>query len=315
MKPITVRWVLAHDPIELFIRAAERFSEIVEEHAPGRFNIEVMTLSEYSARYNNGKPVAKSELLGLMASGQLEMSQMYTYVLSQFNPDLNVLDLPFLFRDHDHSARVFEGKIGQSLLDGYSRNDSKIQGMAFTYSGGFKHLALSEHADSITDLANAKIRISNSPVSKDTFDSLGAKPVNLEIEQLTRAMQDGTVDGGECTWPRLYSMGAEKVTRTVIDTEHSLLLTNIIINSDFFSGLDPELQAIMSTAAVEAARYERDISVADVAPTTARALADGIKVIKLDNAQREQFRQATAHMYNKYETEFTTGLIDSIKAS
>ena len=313
MKPIKIKWVLAHEPVELFIRAAEKFKEIIEQKALGRFDIEILLLSEYSQKYNDGKKVVKTDLLSHITAGKIEMGQMYTYVLSQFNDDLHALDLPFMFRDHDHAARVFEGPIGQSMLEGYSRGDSKIRGLAFTYSGGYKNLALAENIENLSELADAKIRISNSPVSKDTFVSIGAEPVNLEIEQLTQAMREGKVDGGECSWPRLYSLDTNTVTRTVIDTEHSLLLTNIIANTDFFNSLSEEDRATFLEAAVEAGRHERKISVDDVAPTTERAIKDGIRVIKLSDEEREQFRKSTEYLYEKYQDRFTSGLVDAIK--
>ena len=39
MKPI--RWVLAHEPIELFLRAAKKFKASMEAIAPGALNIEI----------------------------------------------------------------------------------------------------------------------------------------------------------------------------------------------------------------------------------------------------------------------------------
>ena len=44
----TIRWVLAHEPIELFLRAAKRFKKTMEEMAPGVLDYEIMTLSENS---------------------------------------------------------------------------------------------------------------------------------------------------------------------------------------------------------------------------------------------------------------------------
>jgi TRAP-type C4-dicarboxylate transport system substrate-binding protein len=94
-----------------------------------------------------------------------------------------------------------------------------------------------------------------------------------------------------------------------------LLLTNIIINTDFFAGLSPELQAVMQTAAVEAARFERAISVGDVIPTIARAEADGIKVVTLSAEDQIKFADLAQTVYAKYAEYFTPGLIASIKQS
>ena len=39
MKPIHIKWVLAHEPIDIFIRAAEKFIEVVERKAPGQYTV------------------------------------------------------------------------------------------------------------------------------------------------------------------------------------------------------------------------------------------------------------------------------------
>jgi TRAP-type C4-dicarboxylate transport system substrate-binding protein len=143
--------------------------------------------------------------------------------------------------------------------------------------------------------------------------SLGANPVKIDVEQMAEAMADGIIDGGESSWPRLYSLGIAEHTKTVIDTNHSLLLTNIIVNTDFLNSLTPEQRQIVKDAAMEAGRHEREISVGEVEPLTNRAIADGIKVIRMSDSEREHFRSATKNMYSKWDSHFSPGLVDLIK--
>ena len=313
MQPITVKWVLAHEPIELFIRAAERFKEVIEERAPGRLNIDILTLSQYSEKYCNGESVTKGQLLGRLGSGEIQMSQMYTYVLSKYNRDLDVLDMPFLFRDHDHAQRVFEGPIGEKMLDGYGTDSSKIKGLGFTYSGGYKNMAFNKNVTALTDFVGAKVRTSNSPVAQATVRSLGAEPTTFEIEELAARLGTDEIDAGECTWPRFYGNDVYKSAKTVVNTDHSLLVTNIIINTAFFDQLDIELQSIVKDAAIVAARFEREISIDDVVPTSARARKEGYKIVDLSESERSKFVSTTSIVYDQFADYFSPGLIDSIR--
>ena len=86
-----VKWVLAHEPIELFIRAAKVFAAEVNARAPEQLEIEVMTMSEYSEKYNSGVLVTKHELVDLLDSGKIEMSQTYTITLGKINKDFFAL--------------------------------------------------------------------------------------------------------------------------------------------------------------------------------------------------------------------------------
>lgn len=314
MKPIHIKWVLAHEPIDIFIRAAEKFAEVVEARAPGQFDIEVLTLSEYADRYNHGEPITKHNLLDLMDAGAIEMSQMYTYVLSKYNQDLDALDLPFLFRDHDHAARMFESEIGESLLDGYTRN-SNIKGMAFTYSGGFINMPMNREVTSLSEIAGVKVRVSNSPVAAATWSALGADPVVMDVERVADGIRQGDIDGGESSWPRIYACQQNEVAETILEPNHRLLLTNIIVNKNFLASLPAELQQVMKDAALEAGRFERAVAVAEVEPTKARCEQDGIRVIRFSEADEHTFRTVSARVYDQFANTFTAGLVDKIKKS
>ena len=74
-----------------------------------------------------------------------------------------------------------------------------------------------------------------------------------------------------------------------------------------------ELQAIVKDAAIQAARFEREISVEDVGPTSSRARKEGYKIVDLSNNERDEFVKTTAVVYDQFADYFSPGLIDSIK--
>lgn len=308
-----VKWVLAHEPIELFIRAAKVFAAEVNARAPEQLEIEVMTMSEYSEKYNNGVLVSKHELVDLLDSGKIEMSQTYTITLGKINKDFFALDLPFLFKDHDHASRVFEGDVGAGLLDSLQET-KKIKGLAFTYSGGFRIIPGNEPVARIEDLRGIKVRTSHSPVAIETFRTLGADVVPMELEELSENLGSANVAIGESTYPRVYALGHDKVSKVINHTEHSLFLTSILVGTDFWNTLSAELQAVVAESAKVAARYERVISIDDVAKTQARAEADGIEVIKMSKEEQARFASETKVVYDKFEHFFTAGLVKSIQS-
>jgi TRAP-type C4-dicarboxylate transport system substrate-binding protein len=309
-----IKWVLAHEPIELFIRAAKVFADEVNARAPGQLNIEVMTMSEYSEKYNNGVLVTKHELLDLLDAGKIEMSQTYTITLGKVNKDFFALDLPFLFKDHDHASRVFEGSVGKQLLDSLQES-KKVKGLAFTYSGGFRIIPGNEAVAKIEDLRGMRVRTSHSPVAIDTFKAVGADVVPMELEELTDGLAQADVTIGESTYPRVYALGQDQVSQVINHTEHSLFLTSILVGTDFWNTLTLELQQVLTHSAQVAARAERTLSIADVQLVQERATADGIKVVKMNDSEKARFVEATESVYTKYQNYFTPGLVDSIKKS
>lgn len=307
-----VKWVIAHEPIGLFLKVAERFAREVNEQTNGMFDIEVLSLSDYADKYNDGEKITKYHLMDLINSGAIEMSHIYTTWLADYNKDLHALDLPFLFRDHDHADRVLEGSIGTELLAGVSKN-SNIKAMSFTYSGGYRVVPSNFRGDTVESWKGRKVRTSRSPVAVDTFKLLGAEPYeNISLEEMNEYADRGEIDAGESTYVRVFPLDQYKSFKVVNDTAHSLFLTSIIVNQDFFAQFSPEVQEIMSTAAFNAARAERRESVADIPNILAECQERGVEVVRMDATEEADFKAVTSQVYDMYKDYFSPGLVDNI---
>jgi len=155
MKTTTIRWVIAHEPLSLFVRAAKDFQKFVNEaQSAEKIEVEVMTLNEYSNKYNDGVQVTKHDLLDLMEQGKIEMSQMYTtWLAEKYEHDMLSLEMPFIFENHDHATRVLEGEVGEYLLDKITEK-SNVRGLAFTYSGGFRNVIANKQISTLKELTD-----------------------------------------------------------------------------------------------------------------------------------------------------------------
>tara|TARA_B100002019_G_scaffold293084_1_gene318654 strand:+ start:1732 stop:2703 length:972 start_codon:yes stop_codon:yes gene_type:complete len=312
-----VRWVLAHEPIELFLRAARKFATLMEQLAPGELDVEILTLSEYSEKYNDGEPVTKHDLLRLMKEGKCEMSQMYTSTLGRaHNTDMRVLDMPFLFRDHDHAKWVLEGEIGNELLKGLdeeSKGFRSVKGLAFTYSGGFRMIPANKEIHKIEDFQGLPLRCNNSDIAKETLKAVGAVPVPIELEQINEGVQDGDIVGGESTYPRFFGLKQNEHMNTINDAEHSLFLTTIIVEKEFWKTLSKELKCSIRDASREAARAERVWSVEDIDIVKSKCQEEDINVVTMSDAERARFKDATAYLYDKFADTLPPGMVDRIR--
>lgn len=311
----SIRWVIAHEPIGLFLKVAEAFSKEVNEKTGGKFQIEVLSLSDYAAKYNGGKKVTKNDLMNLIDTGAIEMSHIYTTWLGDYNKDLHALDLPFLFRDHDHADRVLEGDIGAELLAGVSKQ-SNIKAMSFTYSGGYRIVPSNFKADTVEAWEGKVVRTSRSPVAVDTFKLLGAVTRDdIALEEMNEAADAGIIAAGESTYVRVFPLEQNKSFEVVNDTAHSLFLTSIIVNKDFFAQFDAETQEIMATAAFNAARKERRESVADIPNILAQCEAEGVEVVKMSAEEESKFKSITSKVYDMYANYFSPGLVSKLQAA
>jgi len=309
----TINWVIAHEPLDLFLSAAKNFSEKLKNLTNNEFDIKIFTLPEYNALHPTEKPLTHNDALGLVENGSVEMTQSYTPQLGKFLKDMHVLDLPFLFKDHDHAKKILDGAIGADLLNRLNKN-SPVRGLAFTYSGGFRIIPSTQAIQAVEDFKGLKLRVSEkSSIAYDTFDAVGAIPVPMVIENITPEVRLGSIEGGESTYPRIYAMNQNEVCNYLNNTEHSLFLTGILINDKFWDSLSKEHQQAIKTAAYEAAQTEREESVADTEVIKQRCMDDGIKVITLPKQEQDKFRELTKKVYTKYQDYFSKGLVESIQ--
>ena len=110
-----IKWLLFHEPAELFIRTAEDFQKHLDKLTNNKYEIEILTLAEYQDKYYDGlicDPFTE------LKEGRIQVSQIFSDILGDFDAtDFYALSMPYLFKDHDHASRVFEGKIGKDLFE------------------------------------------------------------------------------------------------------------------------------------------------------------------------------------------------------
>lgn len=163
-----------------------------------------------------------------------------------------------------------------------------------------------------------KIRTNRNPVAQETFKALGVDASDIhicEIEDLAPHIKAGECDAGEGVYSRVYPLGQDEVTESVIDSKHSLFLTTMIIGDKFFKSLSPEVRAIIKEAAIVAGRKERLKTIEDGEEAKAKLIAEGVNIHDLTEEELAEWKEKSQVVYDKFEPTFTPGLIDKIKRS
>jgi TRAP-type C4-dicarboxylate transport system substrate-binding protein len=110
----------------------------------------------------------------------------------------------------------------------------------------------------------------------------------------------------------VFPLEHDKAFEYVNDTAHSLFLTSIIVNKDFFAKFDEETQRIMAQAAETAARIERRESVADIPNILAECEKENVSVVRMSKEEENKFKSVTSKVYEMYKDYFSPGLVTSL---
>lgn len=159
-----------------------------------------------------------------------------------------------------------------------------------------------------------KLRTNRNPVAQETFKVLGGVDVFVCETEDTRAhIIEGDCEGGETVYSRIYPLGQNDVTKSVIDSKHSLFLTTMIMRDDFWKTLSPEVQAVIKDAAIKAGRREREVTIQDGEDARQQLIADGVNIVDLTTEETAEWKEKTQAVYEKFEPTFSAGLIDRIR--
>lgn len=308
METKKIRWLIAHEPEHLFLRTAQAFADEIERSAQGRLSIEILTTKKLTENYGITLEHC-SDVIKLLTQGEIEMTQTQVHFFSQWDKNFKALDLPFLFRDHDHVTRVMEGRIGQALCKSLTHSGD-MRGLAFTYSGGFRVIGSNDPIANFEDFENLRVRVNSNPVNADVMSAIGAQPHPTKAALQGYGydlIEQGELDAAETTYLRFLG-------KHIVKTNHSMFMTTIAMNETFFRGLDEELQGIVQEAAIRASRLERQWSIEDAEKFEKDCAENGITITTLSDEDQARFREKAMKVYEKWESYFMPGMIQHIKS-
>ncbi len=268
--------------------AALKFKELVE--AKSDYTIEI---------HPNAELGDERTLLEGMQFGTIDMGVITNGPVSNFSPEIAVLELPFLFKSNEEAYRIMDGPIGQELLDNLSKVG--LKGLAYA-ERGFRNLTNSKREILTTeDMKGLKIRVMENPVYIDTFKSLGANAVPMAWTEALTAMQQGTIDGQENPVNVVYSFKLAETQKFMSFTRHTYAPALFVMSQNLFGSFDADTQKLFKESAQAAAEYERNWNMEQESEQLAAVKELGMKVSEVDLAP---FQEAVAPVYEKYGKKF-----------
>lgn len=172
--------------------------------------------------------------------GQIEAVGASTGALASVVPELNVLELPYLFRSAEEADHILDTVI-LADLDAAFRKRGLVLG--FWSENGFRCFGTSfGPVTSPASLAGHKMRSQESPVHLEMWRAFGASPVPIPVTEVLTSLQTGVIDGYDNT--ALFALAAQWNTATKHFTvsNHIYQPAAIVFNAAWFDARTPEQQ-------------------------------------------------------------------------
>ncbi|WGE35572.1 TRAP transporter substrate-binding protein [Actinobacillus genomosp. 1] len=254
--------------------AAKKFDELLKDKTKGEIKLKLFPDSTLGN--------AQTMISGVRG-GTIDIEMSGSPNFTGLEPKLNVIDIPFIFKDREHVYKVLDGEIGQGLLQDLEKQG--LKGLAF-WDVGFRAFSNSKHAvNKPEDIKGLKVRTNQNPMYIKAFSLLGGNPVPMPLSELYTALETRAVDAQEHPIGIFWSAKLYEVQKHLSLTNHGYTPLIVVMNKAKFDGLTPELQKAVLEAAKEAGQFQRDLNVKNEKDIIEKLRKAGVEVIEqVDNA-------------------------------
>jgi len=277
------------------VEAVENLGKKLEAATQGRLSIQM-----YASMQLGGE----KETIEQTQLGAIQMVRCSVGTLGPVVDEINVFNLPFLFRDVPHMNKVVDGPIGQELLDKVTANPSaNLVGLCWMDAGARSFYDSKHPIKSIDDLKGLKIRVIGNPIFVDMANALGANGVAMGYDQVFSALQTGVIDGAENNPPSFVFDNHYQAAKFYSLSQHLIVPEMLVYSKRSWDQLKPADQELIKKFAREAQADARVLWNKKEADAFDRMKAAGIEVDPI--ADKKPFQDAVKPVWDKYGSKYT----------
>lgn len=213
---------------------AEELKKRVKEESNGNIKVKV---------YLGGQLGGEIEMVRGIRSNRIEAGGITTGALATAVPELEVLELPYLFENNDQVDWILDNKMLEDFRTLFAKKDLVFVTWA---ENGWRSLGTKSKQIKVpADLKGVKIRSQEAKVHLAYWNKIGASAVPIAIPEVLPALQTGVVDGFDNT--PLFTMAADwsSAIQYYTVTKHIYQPAAVVYGKKFFDAQTPENQKIL----------------------------------------------------------------------
>jgi tripartite ATP-independent transporter DctP family solute receptor len=276
------------------VEAIQRMGKKLEAQTNGRISIQMFPSMQLGG---------EKEMIEQAQVGALQIARISVGAMGPVVDDLNVFNLPFVFRDEAHMRKVIDGPIGQELLERVSSSPQSRLIVLGWMDAGTRNVYANKPATKPAELKGMKIRMMGNPLFVETMNAMGGNGVAMGFNELYSALQTGVVDGAENNPPTLLAQNHYQVSKIYSLTGHLIIPEIFVFSKRTWDSLSKEDQALVRKVSREAQMEQRQLWDAYVGEAETKLKAAGIQFLPAD---KDAFYKATQPIRDKYGTKYAT---------
>ena len=232
--PIRIRLAHSLSTTEPAHVAAEYFAKNVAQRTGNKVQIQIFP----SEQLGSGKEVNE-----MIRQGANVMNITDPGYLSDFVPDIGVLNGPYLIKDPADYTRLLAS-------DWYKGVEKKLEAAGFklVMANGFfgqRHLIADKAVRKPEDMAGMTVRVPPNTMWIETFKSMGARPTTVQWSEVYNALQQNVVAAAEAPLGSLWGSKLHETRKVISMTGHFTAFVMWPINANYFNKLPADVRRVL----------------------------------------------------------------------
>jgi tripartite ATP-independent transporter DctP family solute receptor len=244
--------------------------------------------------------------------GAIALARVSVGALGPVVDDLNVFNLPYVFRNTEHAQKVMDGEIGKELLDKVTNSGKGIVGLCWMDAGARSFYDTKKPIKSMADLKGLKVRVMGNPMFVDMANSMGANGIAMGYDQVFTSLQTGVIDGAENNPPSFVFDNHYQVAKFYTIDEHLIVPEMLVMSKKIFDSMSKDDQALLLKFAREAQMEERKLWDVYEKQAMDKAKANGVQIVQISAADKKQLQDAVKPVWDKYGPKYA-GMVKRIQ--
>ena len=272
------------------VAATESLGKKLAEATNGRLSVQM---------YPSAQLGAEKETIEQTQIGAIQMLRVSAGAMGPIIDDINVVNMPFLFRNTAHARKMMDGQVGQDLLDKISANaNAGLVALCWMDSGARSVYNTKHPIKTIDDLKGLKVRVIGNPIFIDMMNALGGNGIAMGYDQVFGALQTGVIDGAENNPPSYVFSNHYTVAKYYSLTEHLIIPEVLSFSKKAWTALSADDQALIKKFAREAQMEERELWNKYEQTAMEKAKAAGCEIVEISD--KAPFQAAVKPVWDKY---------------
>jgi len=284
------------------VEAVVRMGKKLETATNGRISIQM---------YPSMQLGGEKEMIEQAQVGALQIARISVGPVGTIVDDLNVFNMPFVFRSEAHMRKVIDGEIGKEMLAKVSGNPRTNLIALNWMDAGSRNVYTHKAIRKPEDLKGLKIRMMGNPIFVDTMNAMGGNGIAMGFDQLYNAMQTKVVDGAENNEPTFVAQNHFQVIKYFSMTEHLIIPEILVYSRKSWETLSKEDQTLIQKFATESQQEQRKLWDERTKEAVVKMKASGITIVT--DVDKKAFQASVKPVWDKYGAKYAE-LIKRINA-